>query len=415
MESENSTFQDFTVFTLPCGLRVMHQHSHTPVSYCGYAVDCGTRDELPHQGGMAHYVEHLLFKGTERRRAWHILNRMEAVGGDLNAFTNKEETMVYATFLQEHFQRAAELLTDIVFHSVFPQREMDREVEVVCDEIESYQDTPSEQIFDDFEDLLFRGHPLGRNILGDPAQLRGYRSADVQAFFRRHYHPQNMVFFVRGSMSPERVQRIMERLCPPSAFGPWQPVERTVPAPGEPFRVHQDRGTHQAHVLLGTRTYASGNPRRTPLYLLNNLLGGPGMNSRLNVSLRERRGLVYTVESALSSYTDTGVFSIYFGADQADVSRCLRLCREELDRVMQHALTPAQLGAALKQLKGQIGVSTDNFENTLLDTAKAYLHYGVVETPQDIYRRLDALTPQLLLDTAQELFSPEKESLLVFE
>ena len=404
----------YSTFTLPCGLRILHSPSPTPVAYCGFVVDCGTRDEQEQESGMAHYLEHLLFKGTRHRRAWHILNRMEAVGGDLNAFTNKEETVIYAAFMSEHFRRAAELLTDIVFQSTFPQREMDREVEVVCDEIESYNDTPSEQIFDDFEDLVFHGHPLGRNILGHPSSLRSYRTEHVMRFYQRYYQPQNMIFFLRGDIPFQQVVSELDCLLSRLQFPQWQREERTSPPPYQPLRQRQQRGTHQAHVMLGTRSYPAGNPHRTPLYLLNNMLGGPGMNSRLNVSLRERRGLVYTVESNLSSYTDTGVFSIYFGCDAHDVDHCLELCHRELQQFAQEPLTPAQLRAAQKQIKGQIGVSCDNFENTIIDTAKAYLHYGVVETVSDIFQRIDALTPQVIQETAQELFQLERLSLLEY-
>ncbi|MBR6990133.1 MAG: insulinase family protein [Bacteroidaceae bacterium] len=404
----------YSTFTLPCGLRILHRPSPTPVVYCGFVVDCGTRDELPQESGMAHYLEHLLFKGTRHRRAWHILNRMEAVGGDLNAFTQKEETVIYAAFMSEHFQRAAELLTDIVFQSTFPQREMDHEVEVVCDEIDSYQDTPSEQIFDDFEDLIFHGHPLGRNILGSPHSLRTYRTDDVARFYQRYYQPQNMVFFLHGSIPFQQVVSVMDRLLGRLQFPQWSREQRTSPPPYRAQRQKEQRGTHQAHVMLGTRTYPAGNPHRTPLYLLNNMLGGPGMNSRLNLSLRERRGLVYTVESNLSSYTDTGVFSIYYGCDAHDVDHCLHLCQKELEQFMEHPLTPQQLRAAQKQIKGQIGVSLDNFENTMIDTAKAYLHYGVVETIDDIFQRIDALTPEVIQETARELFQEDGLSLLEY-
>lgn len=406
----------YSTFTLPCGLRVVHTPSATPVTYCGYAVDCGTRDELAAESGMAHYVEHLLFKGTEHRKAWHIINRMEAVGGDLNAFTNKEETVIYAAFLHEHFQRAAELLTDIVFRSTFPQKEMDKEVEVIIDEIESYEDSPSELIFDDFENMVFQGHPLGRNILGNPDLLRSYRSADIQRFWERYYQPQNMIFFIRGDVDFQHVLDTLHTLTRdlPHQSG-WQRPQRTPLQPYAPATQSLKRDTHQAHVITGTRTYAAGDKHRTPLYLLNNLLGGPGMNSRLNVSLRERRGLVYTVESNLSSYTDTGTFSIYFGCDAQDVDQCLHLCRQELQRLADTPLSTAQLRAAQKQLKGQIGVSGDNFENTILDIAKAYLHYGITESTREIYERIDALTPQLLQETAQEIFNPDRQTLLIYQ
>lgn len=405
----------YSTFTLPCGLRVIYQPSPTQVAYCGYAIDCGTRDEAENESGMAHYVEHLLFKGTQHRKAWHILNRMETVGGDLNAFTNKEETIVYTTFLCEHFKRAAELLTDIVFHSIFPQKEMDKEVEVIIDEIESYLDSPSELIFDDFEDLVFHGHPLGRNILGNPEELRNYKSDQVMHFFQRYYQPQNMVFFVRGNLPFQQVLDVLNHLLERESFIPWKREIRITPPPYSPQHQNLHRDTHQAHVMLGSRSYPASNPRRTALYLLNNILGGPGMNSRLNVSLRERRGLVYNVESNLSSYTDTGTFSIYYGCDIEDVHKCLNLCFQELLHLREHPLIMSQLHAAQKQIKGQIGVSYDNFENTILDVSKAYLHYGVVETTQEIFQRIDALTPEILHETAKEIFDERNLSILIYD
>ena len=402
-------------FILPNGLRIVHEPTASRVAYCGFAVDAGTRDETDDTPGMAHFVEHLLFKGTRKRRAWHILNRMEAVGGDLNAYTNKEETVVYCAFLAEHFERALELLADIVFHSTFPQHEVEKEAEVVIDEIQSYEDSPSELIYDDFEDMLFRGHPLGRNILGDPVRLKAYRSADVAAFARRFYRADNMVLFVQGAVDFRRVLRLAERFTadlPLSASSSLP--RRTPPPPYVPAQAAQVRSTHQTHVMLGCRAYDAHDPRRMALYLLSNLLGGPGMNSRLNVSLRERRGLVYNVEANLVSYTDTGTFCIYFGCDPADEARCLSLVRRELRRLRDAPLTASQLAAAQKQLVGQIGVASDNSENNALGMAKLFLHYNRYETPADVCRRVEALTPSLLWQVANELLAADNLSLLVY-
>jgi predicted Zn-dependent peptidase len=388
--------------TLPNGLRIIHQPSASSVAYCGFAIDAGTRDEREGEHGMAHFVEHLLFKGTQKRKAWHILNRMENVGGDLNAYTNKEETVVYSAFLTEHFGRAVELLADIVFRSTFPQREVDKEVEVIIDEIQSYEDTPSELIFDDFEDLLFRGHPLGHNILGSPELLRGFSGADALAFVQRYYHPANMVFFVWGNIPFKQVVRQVERYAGEVPAG--ERMEgRTPPPLYIPEKMVVNKETHQAHVLMGRCSYAAGDERRTALYLLNNMLGGPGMNSLLNVSLRERRGLVYNVESNLTSYTDTGVFSIYFGSDPDDVEMCLKLVRKELRRLCERRLSAVQLAAARKQLIGQIGVASDNNENNALGMGKHFLHYNRYEQPEEIFRRIEALTPDTLWEVANEM------------
>ena len=361
--------------TLSNGLRIIHAQNQSAVAYCGYAIDAGTRDEAENEQGMAHFVEHLIFKGTQKRHSWHILNRMEHVGGDLNAYTNKEETVVYSAFLVEHFPRAVELLTDIVFHSTYPQAEIDKEVEVIIDEIQSYEDTPSELIFDDFEELVFPNHPLGRNILGKPELLRQFKSEDALRFTNRYYRPDQMVFFVQGNVDFKRVVRLLEKavsdipatVTDRNRFKPelYIPQNKTI---------HRD--THQAHVMIGCRSYDTHDKKRTALYLLNNILGGPGMNSRLNVALRERSGLVYNVEANLTSYTDTGIFSIYFGTDQEDVKRCIRLVHKELKRLREKPLSSTQLATAQKQIIGQIGVATDNFENNALNMAKTYLHYN---------------------------------------
>ena len=346
----------YSTFTLPSGLRIIHTTSPTNVAYCGFAVDTGTRDELPQEQGMAHFVEHLIFKGTHKRKAWHILNRMENVGGDLNAYTNKEETVIYSAFLKEHFDRAAELLADIVFHSLFPSNEIEKEVEVIIDEIQSYEDSPAELIFDDFEELIFPDHPLGRNILGNPELLRKFTSEDAQHFVHRHYQPQNMVFFVQGNIPFSKVIRTLEKVT--AEIPPWHEEKqvRTQPAAYQPRQLTLHKDTHQAHVMIGGRGYHAYDERRTGLYLLNNILGGPGMNSRLNVSLREKKGLVYNVESNLTSYTDTGTFCIYFGCDPHDTAHCISLVHKELKKIRDKALTSLQLHAAKKQIIGQIGV-----------------------------------------------------------
>lgn len=402
------------IHTLPNGLRIIHEPSASKVAYCGFAVDAGTRDEGENEQGMAHFVEHLIFKGTQKRKAWHILNRMENVGGDLNAYTNKEETVVYAAFLTGHFDRAAELLADIVFHSTFPQNEIEKETEVIIDEIQSYEDTPSELIFDDFEDMIFRNHPLGRNILGRPEQLKTFRSEDAASFTSRFYRPSNMVFFILGNFDFRKIVRRIEKLT--ADILPAEVENRRTPPPlYVPERLVVPKETHQAHVMIGSRGYNAYDDKRTALYLLNNILGGPGMNSRLNVSLRERRGLVYTVESNLTSYTDTGAFCVYFGTDPDDVDTCLRLTYKELKRMRDVKMTSSQLAAAKKQLIGQIGVASDNNENNALGMAKTFLHYNKYESSESVFRRIEALTAEELLEVANEMFAEEYLSTLIYK
>ena len=404
----------YNEYTLPNGLRIIHEPTLSKVSYCGFAIDAGTRDEAENEQGMAHFVEHLIFKGTEKRKAWHILNRMENVGGDLNAYTNKEEKVVYAAFLTEHLERALELLGDIVFHSTFPQHEIEKETEVIIDEIQSYEDNPSELIFDDFEDMIFRNHPLGRNILGKPDLLRSFRTEDVLSFTRRFYQPGNMVFFVQGQYDFKKIVRLAEKHL---ADVPAVTVDnQRVPPPlYVPERLVVSKDTHQAHVMIGSRGYNAYDDKRTALYLLNNILGGPGMNSKLNVSLRERRGLVYNVESNLTSYTDTGAFCIYFGTDIEDMDTCLKLTYKELKRMRDVKMTSSQLAAAKKQLIGQIGVASDNFENNALGMAKTYLHYHKYESSEVVFKRIETLTAEQLMEVANEMFAEEYLSTLIYK
>ncbi|MCD8080493.1 MAG: insulinase family protein [Bacteroides sp.] len=400
--------------TLSNGLRIIHRPSSSKVAYCGFAIDAGTRDEEEQEQGMAHFVEHLVFKGTGKRRAWHILNRMENVGGDLNAYTNKEETVVYSAFLKEHFHRAFELLSDIVFHSTFPQNELEKEAEVVIDEISSYEDNPAELIFDDFEELIFPAHPLGRNILGKPELLKSFRSEDARAFTQRFYRASNAIFFVWGDLDFRRIVRLAEKYLSDLPAGQTD-YRRTAPGIYVPQKKILQKDTHQAHVMIGSRGYSAYEDKRTTLYLLNNMLGGPGMNSRLNVELRERCGLVYNVESNLTSYTDTGAFCIYFGTAQEDVDLCLRLIYRELRRLREKPLTVLQLAAARKQLIGQIGVASDNTENNALGMAKTFLHYHKFETPEAVFKRMDAITPQEVWEVANEMFAEDYLSTLIYQ
>lgn len=401
--------------TFPNGLRLIHIPSPTNVAYCGISIDAGTRDEEPGEEGMAHFCEHMMFKGTERRKAWHIINRMEAVGGDLNAYTNKEETVVYAAFMKEDFKRAADLIFDIVFHSTYPQHEIDKECEVIVDEIESYNDTPADLIFDRFEDIIYEGNSLGHDILGTAENVRGFKTEDALTFVKRLYRPEKMVFFLFGDVKWEEAKKVVGKktsgiasLTSPTSF-----TRKTLQT-SHPGTFTEERATHQAHVMIGRAAYGSQDDKRIALYFLNNILGGPGMNSRLNVALREHKGLVYTVESTLTNYTDTSTWAIYFGCDTEDVEKCLRAVRKELDRLMDEQLTERQFQAALKQIQGQIGVACDNFENYVLDMAKAYLHYNKFEGKKDTIEHLKKVTPQLLQEVAREIFDEKGLTTLIF-
>lgn len=406
--------ETISTHTLENGLRIIHCPSPTDVIYCGYAINAGTRDEKDNEQGIAHFVEHLLFKGTTKRRAWHILNRMENVGGDLNAYTNKEETIVYSAFLKQHFLRAAELLTDIVFNSTFPENQIEKEVEVIIDEIQSYEDSPAELIFDDFEELIFPNHPLGRNILGKPELLRGFGPEDALRFTRNRYRTDNMVFFVMGDIDFKKAVKSIERLTNRITVSGEMANGRTSPLPYIPKDITINRDTHQSHVMIGTRAYDAHNKKRTGLYLLNNILGGPGMNSRLNIALREKNALVYNVESNLTSYTDTGVFSIYFGCDPEDKDRCIELARKELKKLRDNLMKDSQLSTAKRQIIGQLGVASDNFENCALDMGKCFLHYNRYEEKEEVYKRIESISASELLEISNEIFSEDMLSTLVY-
>ena len=410
---------NYNTHTLANGLRVIHLHDASPVVYCGYGVNAGARDEAPGSEGLAHFCEHLSFKGTARRRSWHVLNCLERVGGDLNAFTNKEDTVYYAAILREHLPRAVDLLTDIVLHSTYPQAEIDKEVEVIADEIESYNDSPAELIYDEFENMVFAGHPLGHNILGSADRVRQFKTADAAGFTSRHYRAANMVFFAYGDISFDRLVRLLEKATSDlPADVPVLPDADACPTLGtidNAGRHEEHRGTHQAHVMIGCRAYDIHSERRLPLYLLNNLLGGPGMNARLNVALRERNGLVYTVESSMVNYSDTGAWCVYFGCDHHNVSRCEKLVWSELTRLAAHGLTDAQLSAAKRQLKGQIGIACDAREAFALSFAKSFLHYGWERDIERLYRNIDEITAPQVQQVAQELFAPERILEIVYQ
>lgn len=430
----------YNTYTLDNGLRIIHLPSDSKVVYCGYQINAGTRNEEPGEEGLAHFCEHVTFKGTERRKAWHILNCLESVGGDLNAYTNKEGTVYYSAILKEHIARAVDLLTDIVFHSVYPQAEIDKEVEVICDEIESYNDSPAELIYDEFENIIFKGSPLGHNILGTAEQVRSFKTEDALRFTRKLYRPDNAIFFAYGDIDFKKLIRLLKKSflseerrvkSEETTFGDRRESQFNSPEAQDQFNIQHStfntqhsfegqtivmqKNTHQAHVMIGTRAYDVNDSRRMPLYLLNNMLGGPGMNAKLNLALREHNGLVYTVESTMVAYGDTGIWSIYFGCDEHDVKRCLRLVRKELDKFMQKPLSEAQLKAAKKQIKGQVGVACDNRENFALDFGKSFLHYGWEKNVDRLYEQVDEITTEQIQAVAQELFDKDRLTTLIFK
>ena len=400
----------YNTATLANGFRIIHLPSQSKVVYCGIGINAGARQETIGEEGLAHFCEHTTFKGTQRRSAIQILNSLESVGGDLNAFTNKEDTVFYAAILKDHLNKAVDLLCDIVFCSTYPEEEIRHEVDVICDEIESYNDTPAELIYDEFENMIFQNHPLGHNILGTREQVQAFTGEDARRFTQRYYRPDNAIFFAYGDIDFARLVKKLK--AETEALGMKEKVAEEKPAAFILSNTTNHPSHHQAHVMLGSRTFNYDDERRMPLYLLNNLLGGPGMNARLNLSLREKNGLVYTVESSMVSYSDTGCWSVYFGCDHHDVKRCLRLVHRELDKVMQSPLSDRQLSAAKRQLKGQIAIACDNREQYALDFAKNYLHYGKERSIEELLQRIDAITAAQVQDVAQYVFAPDRLQLL---
>lgn len=389
---------------------MVHISTASQVAWCGIAVNAGSRDERDGQHGLAHFVEHTIFKGTEHRRAWHILNRMERVGGELNAYTTKEGTMLYSVFPHQHLGRAIDLLADLVQWSVFPQEELDRERDVVLEEAASYRDTPSDAVYDDFEDLLFAGSELGHNILGKKQDLENLTREDCMRYLKTLYVPGNMAFFSVGPERPERVFRMAEK-----CFGAMRHVmterHRTIPQPVEPFKRTIQIGTHQAHTIVGARVPDMNHPLRYALMLLNNILGGPGMNSLLNVELRERRGYVYTVESTLTLLSDCGWMEIYLGCDPDDVRSSLHVIDRITTRLSQDLLPERRLEAYKRQYCGQLVVAADSTEFMAMRAGRGLLYHGKVASIDDTISRIQAVTAQEVAQVAAYLTSDRLSSL----
>jgi len=399
--------------TLPNGLAMVHVATMSQVAWCGLAVNAGSRDEDEGQYGLAHFVEHTIFKGTLHRRSWHILNRMESVGGELNAYTTKEGTMLYSVFPEQHLKRAIDLLADLVQWSVFPQEELDRERDVVLEEAASYRDTPSDAVFDDFEDLMFVGSQLGHNILGVKEDLERLTSEDCMRYLKTLYVPTNMVFFSVGTERPERVFSMVERYFGAMSHSVAE-RHRSVPPTVAPFKQVIEIGTHQAHTVVGARVPDRNSPLRYAVMLLNNILGGPGMNSLLNVELRERRGYVYSVESTLTLLSDCGWISIYLGCDPDDVRSSMRVIDRITNRLSNELLPERRLDAYKRQYCGQLVVAADSAEFLAMNAGRGLLYRGQVATPDETIARIQAVTPEDIAQAAAYL-SAEKLSSLTFK
>ena len=392
----------YSYHTLANGLRIVHRQARSGVEYCGVAVNVGSRDEAIEHYGLAHFVEHTIFKGTSHRRAWHIINRIEAVGGELNAYTTKEETMLYSIFPSGNLNRAIDLIADLVTSSQFPANELDKEREVVADEINSYLDSPSEAVFDDFEDLMFGGSSLGHNILGTTDTIATFTPEVCRNYLARYYTAPNMVFFYMGSERPSKVFKIAEKHFG-SLSNQLAPINRVIPSKVATFDIKRDLGNHQCHTIIGSRIESMYSEQRYPTALFTNIVGGPGMNSLLNISLRERRGLVYTVEASSAMFTDSGAFAIYFGCDHEDLNRCRRLVINQLDTLASKALTSKQIEAAKKQYLGQLIVASENREQAAITTGRSMLYHNHVASNDEVLDRINAITPEQVRQVAESI------------
>lgn len=399
--------------TLNNGIKIILSHTPSRVTYSGVYINVGSRDERGNDEGMAHFIEHSLFKGTEHRRAYHIQNRIDGVGGELNAFTTKEETCVYASSLSEHLERCLELFSDILFHSTFPLDEIAREKDVVLEEINSYNDTPSELIYDQYEELAYEGHPLAHNILGSKRNVKRFTPESIRNFMRSNYTPSRMVITVSGNVKFDKLVRLCEKY-----FGHYEnhpsAVDRSAKPEFRTFDRHINRRTHQAHLLIGCEAPDVYSNDKTAFSLLNNILGGPAMNSRLNVAIREHYGFCYNIESQYILFSDTGLFYIYAGVDLDAQEKARKLIVNELTRIADTPLSTAQLRAAQRQMIGQMAINDDFGMNEMQAIGKAYLCYDHVNTLEEMNADLMAVTADDLQRVAQERFNPDRFGTLIY-
>ncbi len=407
--------ENIQIHRLKNGLRIAHLQSTNAVAYCGVFINAGARDETLNNWGVAHFTEHMMFKGTTKRRSRHIINRLEEVGGELNAYTSKEETCVHATFLPEYYERTLELFSDVLTNSTFPTAEVDKEREIIIDEINSYWDSPSELIFDDFEEFIFGYNSLGRNILGSPESVRKIDQAAIKNFVKETYSPNNMVISSVGNISFEKLCKWVEKY-----FGDWQNTTTytrpTLLLPTEnPKQKRQNRNTHQTHCLIGGKAYNLKEKKRLPLSLLCNMLGGPAMNSKLNMVLREKYGYAYNTEANYTPYSDTGVFSIYFGTDDNNYTKCVNLVNKELKTLCAKKITDAALQKVKRQLIGQTMISAAGEEAQMFSIGKSLLVYNKVATIAEIYKKIEKIKASQLLEVANEVMNPNELSVLVYQ
>lgn len=396
------------------GIRLVHYPVTGVVAHCGLIINTGSRDELADEHGMAHFVEHMLFKGTRKRKAYHILSRLEDVGGELNAYTTKEETAIHASFMKNDYERAFELISDITFNSQLPHKEIEKEKDVVTEEINSYLDTPAELIFDDFEEQIFAGQPIGHNILGTTQSVRSFSHERLSDFIARNYNTNQMVFCSVGNIGAKKLVKLFRKYFEQVSVKSRE-VRPVVSWIYKPSSVAKTMETFQNHCIIGNVAYDLRDERRTGMFLLNNILGGQGLNSRLNMSLREKNGFAYNVESVYNPYCDTGAFSIYFGTDSHNLDKSISISLSELARLRSTKLGNIQLSKAKSQVKGYLARGYENRESLMLSLGKSFLIFNKIESPEEISRKIDNITSSDLMQTANDIFDRDRLSTLIYK
>ncbi len=405
---------NYEIHQLKNGIRLVHSYTNSPIAYCGLIVNTGSRDESENEHGLAHFIEHAIFKGTEKRRSYHILNRLESVGGDVNAYTTKEETCVYTAFLSEHYARALELLSDMLFHSNFPENEIEKEKDVIIDEINSYKDSPAELIFDEFEDFVFSNLSLGKNILGEPDEIKAYSRQNLIDFKKKNYPTDQMVIFSVGNINFRKISNLTEKYF---ADVP----EKKLKSRGQesliyqPFSKREGKSTHQVHCIIGNVAYDFHHEKRNALSLLNNLLGGTSMNSRLSMALREKSGYVYDIESSYTGYSDNGIFNLYFGTEKDKFDKSLKLINKEFNKLKNNKLGVLQLQRAKQQLIGHIAISSENRDNAALAMGKSLMLFNKIESLDEVNQKINAITAEEILEVANEILDSTQLSMLIYE
>lgn len=398
---------------LPNGIRLVHLYIDSPVAHCGVIINTGSRDEDSQEQGMAHFVEHTIFKGTKKRKAFHILSRLDDVGGEMNAYTTKEETAIHASFLSEYYPRTIELFSDILLNSTFPEQELRKEKEVIIDEINSYNDTPSELIFDEFEELIFTNHSIGHSILGNPDRIRTFSREEIQSFLNRNYNTDNIVICSVGNIQPKRFHHLVGKYFSEMPSNPRR-FSRKRFTQYEPRELRVEKETYQAHCILGGLAYDIHHDDRIPLVVMNTILGGQSGNSRLNMTLRERNGIAYNLESSYTAFTDTGTFTIYFGTDKENLEKAIGLIRREIRLLQERRLGDIQLSRAKKQIVGQLAMSQENHEDLMLTLGKSFLIFNKMDQLEVVYKKIQAVTAEQIMAVTNEILDLDKLSMLIY-